>query len=57
MQVREEIPIAAANFNRNRAVYTSLVLAKGFVVIISGLAVLGWVVMATRERLRKDKAL
>lgn len=57
MQVREEIPIASANFNRNRAVYTSLVLAKGFVVIISGLAVLGWVVMATRERLRKDKAL
>jgi hypothetical protein len=57
VQVQHEIPITLANFNRRKAIYTALVIAKGVVGIMGGLAVLGWIFTKTRERMRKDEAL
>jgi hypothetical protein len=55
--VQHEIPITLASFNRRKAIYTALVIVKGVVGIMGGLAVLGWIFTKTRERMRKDEAL
>jgi hypothetical protein len=57
LQIQQEIPVVLGNFNRKKAIYTALVILKGVAAIIGGLTLLGYLVLATRERMRRDKAL